>query len=645
MCGISGAIGHLDHDVDGAIRSAHAHLIHRGPDDEGTYRSHTQDVGPGVFFAHRRLAIIDLSASGRQPMVDATTRNVVCFNGEIYNYRQLRSELTGLGATFRTATDTEVILKAYAEWGEAFVGRLRGMFAFALWDAERQETLLVRDRLGIKPLYHVSLQRSEGDTLLFASEVGGLLASGLAERKLDRSALSSYIWNGFVTGPQTIVEQIKPITAGTLAWVNKQGKLQPSKRYWTLPDCKPEPLGFNKARQALLETVEQHMISDAPLGMFLSGGIDSSAVAALATETATAKVRTFNVSFDEASFDESQWARHVAKNLGTEHHEIRLTQAVFHDQLGEALSCLDQPSFDGLNTYFVSRAARDAGITVALSGAGGDEIYGGYRSFRDLPKAAKYSRHLGCVPDRIKRLLIKAAIRTMSGRSGEIPPQTRWGKLSDVLSTKGDLLELYQIAYSLFTSDLAEQLVTDAVRGATDVHHGLVASQRGELTELLRNAPTLHGISALELSLFVGERLLRDTDMASMRASVEIRVPLLDHVVIETTANVDESRRFQPVGDKQLLRKLALGRLDPEIFNRPKKGFTLPIEVWMRDTLQGEIDSVFANRALCESAGLNHGTVNRLWRAYKSGAPGIYWTRVWAIFALLRWLQTNRVSL
>lgn len=646
MCGIAGAIGRIEPDIIRAVHVASDCQKHRGPDDDGFFQSGEAGTN-GAMLAFRRLAIIDLSPDGHQPMRDDATGNVIIFNGEIYNFQELRRELESLGESFRSRSDTEVILKAYARWGAQAISRLRGMFGLAIWNAHEKIVLLARDRVGIKPLYLATIGRpGDRSTLLFASELRSLLATGLIARKLNPAAVGGYVWNGFVVGPETIIEGVRLLPAGTMAIVDPaKGKCE-LHRYWDLPPESAARDGVERLRSELHTTMRQHLNADVPLGVFLSGGVDSSAVSALAVQAAGGMVRTFNISFDEAEFDESKYAKAVAAALGTEHADVRLTQRHFHDQLHDALRSIDQPTFDAINSYFVSRAVREAGITVALAGTGGDELFGGYRSFRDIPKAAKISRRLKHVPEGALRGVAKGVARMKTGRAGEIPPQTRWGKLGDVLSTRGRLLDLYQTSYALFTADFSKQLLAMNLNG--ELRRGLPRIRAHELDQLAGDAPSLHAIATLELANFIGERLLRDTDAASMAVSLEARVPLLDHMVIEAAAAVPEHERFDPLGKKMLLRRLGMDgakNLDQSVFERPKSGFVLPIEMWARQELKAEVERTMLDRARCESCGLNSEAVARLWRAFAVGAPGLYWSRIWAVFVLLWWCKEHRASI
>jgi asparagine synthase (glutamine-hydrolysing) len=635
MCGIAGAIGFVDAGVIEAVSRAHAALIHRGPDDAG--RWHDVRDERGIALAHRRLAIIDLSTDGAQPMHDTSTGNVIVYNGEIYNFQSLRKELEERGHVFQTRTDTEVLLKAHAEWGDDAVERLDGMFAYALWHAKERRTLFVRDRMGIKPLYYTR----SGSTFLFASEVRALLATGLVDRRLDQVALGTYLWNGFVVGPRTIIAGVELLPAGSMMNVFESGETGPVRQYWRHPASDGVSDDTTELSHSLQESVRMRLVADVPLGVFLSGGIDSSALAALASRMSDEPVQTFNISFDEIEFDESLHAKHVAESIQSDHHDIRLTERDFANQLDDALASIDQPTFDAINTYFVSRAVREAGLTVALAGTGGDELFGGYASFRELPRAMKWSRRTSKIPETWLRVGASMVARAKTGRPGEVKPQTRWAKFGDALATRGDVVKMYQVSYGLFTREFLGELST----ASQQVVYGLPAERAQELeTEVLRCEP-LGAISRLEQALFLGERLLRDTDAASMAVSLEVRVPLLDHSIIEALASLREASRFAPVGKKRLLRELGLQGIEPSIFDRPKSGFVLPLELWCRRRLKDAIDSTFADAQLSTAIGLQPEAVGRLWRSYQAGSPGLYWSRIWSLFILLHWCRDHRVTL
>ncbi len=658
MCGIAGAVGKLAppdlkaaanrNAVAACVERISAAQRHRGPDGAGLWAPEAA----AVVFGHRRLAIIDLSEAGAQPMVDAASGCAITFNGEIYNFRELRRELETLGEQFHSSSDTEVILKAYSRWGLSIVPRLRGIFAMAIWDPRARSVHLVRDHLGIKPLYWTRLQNSPlgGDILLFASEVRALLASGVVDRRLDPAGVASYLSQGFVVGPATIVEGIQLLPAAGILTI-APGKSAPDVNnhtlgcYWRPPSSDIRRTTEEELRHELRNTVRMQLVSDAPLGIFLSGGIDSSAVAALASEAEPGAVHTFTIGFDEAGLDESPYAARVAAAIGSRHTNVILREEDFLRQLPDALSAIDQPTFDALNTYFVSRAAREAGMTVALAGTGGDELFGGYPSFVELPRMLRAGAWLpwplaGAIGGayRVAGALYWKLLR-------QAPPQTRWGKIADVAYAGPDLLGLYQTSYALFTREAQSRLASARVQAAQRAQDfGLPAEVARAWRERSEVGEILHAVSLLELSSFVGERLLRDTDAASMAVSLEARVPLLDWALCETVAGIDPSRRFSPLGKKRLLRDLALGRLDPAIFDRPKSGFVLPIGEWAKRRLQPEMEQLLSDTALVGRAGLRPETVRTLWISYLAGRPGLYWSRLWSIFVLLSWCQNHDVA-
>ena len=637
MCGIAGVLGPADEFARNLTARMNNAMVHRGPDQDGLWQS---DGTTGVVLGHRRLAIIDLSDAGRQPMVDATSGVAIAFNGECYNFRELRTELEAAGRIFVSASDTEVVLAAYLRWGSAALQRLRGMFALAVWDPRERVLLLARDRLGIKPLYYTE----QDGRLLFASELRALLASDGVPRKLDRISLASFLWHGFVPGPRTLVAGVKLLPAGYLLTV-RPGQSPEPVRYWSYPAVTGEAGGLSsvaRARDKLEEAVAQHLVSDVPLGIFLSGGVDSSVIAAMAQRSADQPVSTFNVRFEEARYDESAHARQVAGILGTEHHEVTLTEAYFAEHLDDALDCIDQPTFDALNTYFVSRSVREAGLTVALAGTGGDELFGGYTSFVDLPRLRPVSQALGWLPGRMQRMAGRTASRLMMGVPSSVYPQTRWGKLSDALAARGDLLTLYQVSYGLFTREFLDSLL---LQGGQDMQWGLDDGFARELAGRIHDQPELTAISSLEVASFLGERLLRDTDCASMAVSLEVRVPLLDHEFIEALAQVPEAQRFHPLRKKMMLREMTAGQLDPSLFDRDKAGFELPLAVWCKRLLSARLQATFQDINLAHAVGLNAESVARLWRAFEKGGSGVYWSRVWSIYVLMNWCRRHGVYL
>ncbi|MBK9519492.1 MAG: asparagine synthase (glutamine-hydrolyzing) [Anaeromyxobacter sp.] len=644
MCGIAGIVGKVNERHAAALKRMSDRMAHRGPDAEGAWRSTPDADGWGVLLAHRRLSILDLSPAGAQPMVDPATGQVIVLNGEIYNYVEIRRRLEAEGQRFGSTGDTAAMLRALATHGHEALGWLRGMFAFALWDPARRELLVARDPLGIKPLYLARNPDPAGDwSLAFASEVRALLASGLlGTPRLDPRAVASVAWNGFVVGPGTAVEGIELAWPGEALTFDGRGAEARRERFWSIPGSAPaEPLDEEGLAGVLEETVRLHLASDVPLAVFLSGGIDSSAVANLAQRATGGAVHTFTLAFEEQALNEGPVARRIAEAIGTRHQEVLLTEQRFVGQLEAALDSLDQPTFDGLNSFYMSHAIRQAGFTVALAGTGGDELFGGYGSFRDLPRLHRASRAVGWLP---RDLLVAAArLGTSRLRGGDaaLPPQNRWAKLPDMVRHGDDLVALYQLAYALFLPSYQRELVGRGVTETLEV--GLPAAMRQRLeAETARRSP-VSAVSVLEQRLFLGERLLRDNDVASMAASLEQRVPLVDQALFQAVDRMPDATRYAPTGKKALLRRIGLRGLDPALFDRPKSGFVMPFDRWIRAGLRQVMDSTLRDPGAVSLAGLAPDAVRRLWQGFLEGRSGLYWSRVWAVYVLIRWCQRNDV--
>jgi asparagine synthase (glutamine-hydrolysing) len=622
-------------------------MVHRGPDGEGYWEAPPDADGWGPMLAHRRLSILDLSEAAAQPMTDPASGDVVALNGEIYNYRELRMGLGQDGQTLQSSGDTAVLLRVLSLRSIAAFGELRGMFAVAFWDRRQRRLTLARDALGIKPLYIFRNPNTSGDwSLAFASELRAILASGLLENpRLNPEALQSVVWNGFPVSPATIVQGIESTWPGEAVTFDDHGRELSRGPFWQrAPVGRQAATDEDAVRAALEASVSCHLASDVPLGVFLSGGIDSSAIANLAHRVAGNEVHTFTLAFEEARHNEGVFARSIAAAIGTQHREVVLTQQHFIDQLDDALNSLDQPTFDGINSFVMSKAVREAGFKVALVGTGGDELFGGYTSFRDLPRAHSWSRWLQWVPIEARVSAARLFANSRERGRGAVAPQTRWAKLPDMARRADDLLALYQIAYGLFLPEFQAQLLADGA-GAGHLELGLPAAMQSRLAGEIADRPALAAISILEQRLFLGERLLRDTDAASMAASIEIRLPLVDTEVLSMVERLPEAQRFEPIRSKAMLRRTGLRGLDPALFDRPKQGFELPYEQWLKGALGERIESTLGDVELVRNAGLDPMKVALLWRAFCDGAPGLYWTRIWALYVLVWWCQKHRVSL
>src|SRR5438128_2871616 len=643
MCGIAGIIGRIGDRNRAALKRMSDAMIHRGPDDQGAWESPPDSRGFGALLAHRRLAILDLSPAGAQPMVDPVSGHVIVYNGEICNFQELRERLSASGQTFASSGDTAVLVRALGLQGADAVASLRGMFAFASWDPQRRQLLLARDPLGMKPLYVACSGDPSADwSLAFASEVRSLLASGLLGKpRLRPEAAASVVWNGFVAGPYTAVEGIESLWPGELRVYGAGGKQELARDFWTVRQPGADAMDEERLSSILEECLRLHLISDVPLGVFLSGGVDSSAVANLAQKATRAPIHTFTLAFEEPEYNEGPIARQIAQGIGTQHREVVLTEERVAGQLDKALDGLDQPTFDGLNSYYMSYAVRQAGFTVALVGTGGDELFGGYTSFRDLPQLQRWSRRLRFLPRGALEAGARLVASTLQRNGGAIPPQTRWAKLPGMVRRGDDLIGLYQLAYALFLPDFQRELIATDVNGA--LVDGLPAALRARLDRETSERSPLSAISILEQRLFLGERLLRDNDAASMAASIEQRLPLVDQVLFETALRLPDGARYRPLLQKAALRRIGLRGLDPALFDRRKSGFVLPFDRWIPRGLSKSIDETLRDAAAVGAAGVNPAAVRRLWHAFLSGAVGLYWSRIWAIYVLVRWCARHGV--
>jgi asparagine synthase (glutamine-hydrolysing) len=643
MCGIAGIIGRLDDHNRGALERMSDAMVHRGPDGSGTWVSEPDSRGRGALLAHRRLSILDLSPAGAQPMVDPLTGHVTVFNGEIYNFRDLRRRLAAEGQELQSTGDTAVMLRALGLHGPAAVGWLRGMFAFACWNPKERRLLLARDPLGIKPLYLArSSDPGAGWSLAFASELRALLASGLlGTPRLDPQAVASSVWNGFVMGPGTAVKGVDLLWPGQLLEFDGEGREVLQEDFWRIPDY-PDPVTDEYNLSAVLdEGLRLHLASDVPLAILLSSGVDSSAIANLAQAAAQSPIHTFTMAFEEEGLNEGPAARRIAMAIGTQHHEVVLTEAQFVENLQVALDSLDQPTFDGLNAYYISSAIRAAGFTVALSGTGGDELFGGYTSYRDLPLLHSWSRRTAWVPRSLQTAVARLATWPLQRSGGTMPPQTRWAKLPEMVRHGDDLLALYQLAYALFLPGFQRELL--GPNFVEELADGLPMAMRHRIIAESRGRTPLSAISVMEQRLFLGERLLRDNDVASMACSLEQRVPLVDQVLLEKVNRLPDDARYLPLGRKAMLRRVGLRGLDPALFERPKSGFVLPFDRWIRRGLKEAMDQTLRDPQAIAPVGLDPVAVERLWRAFLDGAPGMYWSRVWSIYVFIRWCHRNSV--
>lgn len=564
MCGIAGILNTHNPlaDLQKKISDMKDRMKHRGPDDEGVYISSDQKTA----LSHRRLAIIDLSPCGHQPMTESTERYWIVFNGEIYNFRQLREDLFKQGETFHSTSDTEVILKLYQKKGVDCVRQLRGMFAFAIWDNVEKTCFMARDPLGIKPLYYFQ----SNETLVFASELRAILASGAVSKKLCARAFYDYLMTGSVWEPFTLIDQVYCLEAGHwMMW--KNGQLN-KKAYWQI-DFPSEQIdtadAVGKVRTSLIDSIDKHFVSDVPVGIFLSGGVDSTSIVALARQTQKGRLKTYSIAFEEEKWNEGDLAQKSAERFETEHTEFKITASFAKGLFAQFLKDIDQPSIDGFNTYCVSQAARQGGSKVVLSGLGGDEMFGGYASFQQIPKMFFLSRMLAPL-----RPLVYPFARGLEthGRS----PRSR--RLGDFLQNKATLLNAYRSFRGIFTHREANRIIQHYLP-----HEEVSRTEEG----LLPNNFSLEDtISYLELSKYMRNQLLRDSDTMSMAHSLELRVPFVDRELFDAIRTIPASLRLAP--GKSILVK-AVPELPAWVTDHPKRGFTFPFQQW----IEGDWDKYF----------------------------------------------------
>jgi asparagine synthase (glutamine-hydrolysing) len=562
-----------------------------------------------------------LSEEANQPFFDLSQRYAMVYNGEIYNFREVRAMMPDL--SFRTDSDTEVILAAYIKFGPRFLSLLNGMFAIAIWDREKKELFVARDRLGVKPLYY----SHRADSFVFASEIRAILDSGLVDRKLNNDALFDYVMYQSVYEPETLVENVRQLPAGEYG-VFSRGNFS-THSYWKLEESDSEPVADDASavkknvRELLLRSVERRMISDVRLGAFLSGGIDSSAIVALMSEVSDRPVDTFSVNFGEKEYDESRYSSLIAEKYRTSHTAVNLNAADFLSELPNALAAVDSPSGDGLNTFVVSKATKKAGITVALSGLGGDELFVGYPNFLKWYKTQ--TGPLSKVPSVFKRPVAMAL--ASSGNS-------KYQRAADMLSARtADIAGIYP----MFRQVMSDRTVAD-VCGRPNRGNRFREMLRSKGSEI-SGFPILSQFTIAELLGYTRNVLLKDTDQFSMASALEVREPFFDYKLVEYVLRIPDAIKY-PKYPKSLLVESLRPMLPDEIVHRPKMGFVLPFDNWMR----GELKDFCQNRleSLADRGILNPTVILKKWADFQNGANGVLWSHLWHLVILSEWLSRNR---
>jgi asparagine synthase (glutamine-hydrolysing) len=619
MCGIAGYASRTGAPVDaGTLQRMTRVLAHRGPDGEGTVCRGAVGLG------HRRLAIIDLT-TGAQPMANSAATVWITFNGEIYNFRELRTELEARGFTFRTTSDTEAILHGYEAYGVDIVRRLRGMFAFAIWDERTRELLLARDRVGIKPLVY----SWNGERFLFASELKALLEVPDVARDLDWDALRDYLVYQYVPSPRTIFRSIRKLPPASILILSVDGGEPRVERYWDVrfaPDhTVTEGEWIERLDHALADAVQSHMVSDVPVGAFLSGGIDSSTVVAYMARGSTTPIKTFSIGFDEQEFDELTYARRVAQRYGTEHYELVVKPDAI-DVIPKLAWQFDEPFADSsaIPTYYVSKMTREH-VTVALSGDGGDESFLGYRRYA---QALRLRKRVDGGPLAAFRPAFRLGSRLLpAGARG----QAGLGLLG------ASSLERYFRLVTFQRPETLTRLLTAETREAMSTDD-LWATLRTSAPA----APTADYASTLQYTDFhnyLPDDILTKVDRASMLPSLESRVPLLDHCLIELAATIPSSLKFKNGRGKYILKRAVEPLLPSDLLHRPKMGFAVPLAKWFRNELAGYAREMLLSTRATQRGLLDSGGVARVLREHAAGNRDMS-AQIWTLVALEAWGRT-----
>jgi asparagine synthase (glutamine-hydrolysing) len=643
MCGIAGVFAPGRRPGIDTLNAMLSSLTHRGPDDFGTQEL----AGAQLLFGHLRLSILDLSPLGHQPMTLADRKVWIVYNGEVYNFREVRAELEKHGWRFRSESDTEVILTAYCQWGLDAVDRFRGMFAFAIWDEDKDELHLCRDRFGVKPLYY-SIRNG---TLAFASEMKALNLAGQTDRGIDPISVLEYLQYGYVSAPRSIFNDVKTVRPGTICSIDRSLRVR-EREYWSARDlfdgqaaealrqelrALPDEELLDRVEGSLQKAFEYRMVADVPVGVFLSGGIDSSLVAALLTRRSGLRLRTFTIGFGASEFDETQYARSVAASLGTEHVEYNVSHQAALDLVAEIPSIADEPIGDSslIPTLMVSRLARKH-VKVALSADGADELFGGY---------ARYA-YCGDFLDRSS--LMKAMYRLSANLIEQLPPAListaysvsraggpKFAAINDKLrkfvrmTRAHDSFDAYEAAISEWSPESASRLLERRSQGSTSARDAFDA---------VTGAGVRDRFMHFDMTRYMPGDLLTKVDRASMFVSLEAREPFLDHEAAKLAAALPLSWKIRQRQNKYILRRLLQRHLPASLFDRPKQGFSAPIAEWLRGPLREMFVQELAPARVRESGILDAEAVQRAATEFLgSRNRGVSPAGAWILLQLQQW--------
>lgn len=626
MCGINGIVSSIinQEKAKNILNKMNDSIAHRGPDAAGTWNNQS------IYLAHRRLSIIDVSPSSNQPMVSNDGRWVIVYNGELYNYKEIKFELQRAQKgefpyVFRTNSDTEVILAAFNRWGINCLNKFNGMFAFAIYDNQLNELYLVRDRLGVKPLYYTQTENA----FLFSSEIRAIIKSDLIKKEINQQSLSEYLQYQTVHAPNTIMKNIFMLMPGHYA------KLQNNKLdvfcWWDLKTKAKDTIDENystitKNISTLLhQSVEKRMIADVPFGAFLSGGIDSSSIVGLMAGVSSKPIETFSVTFNENEFSEENYSSIIAKRFTTKHHEIKLSAGDFLNELPNALEAMDHPSGDGPNTYIVSKSTKQNGISMALSGLGSDELFGGYDVFnRSLE--IKQKAWMNLVPG----IARKTAATLMSKKTIAADKKSQF--LSKPIL---NFDYFYPLSRAVFNDSQTKGLLGISELPFNPVYKTVRLLPTNEKKHLISKC------SQAEISTYMQNVLLRDTDQMSMAVALEVRVPFLDYKLAEYILGLPDKDK-STITPKKLLTDSLKELLPSEIIERKKMGFVLPWQIWMKNELKSFCEENL--NELKKRTTLNTTYLDNLWYRFLNNDTLITWSRIWHLVVLGHWLKKMEIE-
>lgn len=622
MCGYAVVISKSSNVVNAALKTFDKNLSHRGPDDFGD--TIIQADNKYIGFAHRRLSILDLSSNGKQPMLDSVSANIIVFNGEIYNFSLLQNELKSLGETFNSNSDTEILLKGYRVWGiEKLLKKINGMFSFCIWDNSLRQLIIVRDPLGIKPLYFFN----DEDTFICASEVKSIINSRIVSNTLDVQSIDSFLAYGSIQPPRTIYADVESLIPGHIIRYTLESNNINIKRYWSWSNDDFEA-DIDDISDSFEKSIKRNLVSDVPLGILLSGGYDSTAMAFLASKYSKQEVNSYTLAFsDNKSYSENINAKKIADFCGIRHKTINISLKDIESSFSDYFDAMDQPSEDGLNVYLISKFLKETGKKVFLHGVGGDELFGGYPSFTDIPKAL---------------LLQKMPYIFRNFLQNIIPDKSiSFRKLKELFQLDNGHLNAMYVRRNLFGFNERMSLIN------ADINQKNLALPKNYLNFLRDNLnnfkQTSSKISIHEITQYTGSKLLSDGDVMSMAFGLEFRFPLLDTELINKTLNLREKigKESKSIENKSFIVDAIKG-FPKHLMSKKKMGFTLPLKEILEDKMKQKKDEI--NDILIEELNFKSDGLNSFWNWYFASKDQNAWIRAWQLFTLSEWKKTHSSS-